>query len=82
MQYHDHPDRFEYRLTAKGRDRYPVVAALLSWGDRWAPAPDGPPVTLVHKQCGATIHPELVCPECGGPASARHIRAVVDRPTT
>ena len=36
VQYHDHPERFEYRLTAKGRDLYPVVTALLAWGDRWA----------------------------------------------
>jgi DNA-binding HxlR family transcriptional regulator len=80
VQYHDHPERFEYRLTAKGHDLYPVITALLAWGDRWAPVPDGPPVTLVHEQCGATIHPEQVCPECGGPASARHIRAVVHQP--
>ena len=82
VKYQDHPERFEYRLTAKGHDLHPVVTALLAWGDRWAPAPDGPPVTLVHKQCGATIHPEQVCPECGGPASARDISAVVHRPTT
>jgi DNA-binding HxlR family transcriptional regulator len=27
--------RNEYRLTAKGEDLYPVLVALLQWGDRW-----------------------------------------------
>ena len=82
VRYQHHPERFEYRLTAKGRDLYPVVAALLAWGDRWAPSPDGPPVRLVHRPCGHTIHPELACPDCGGPAGVRDVLALVERPTT
>jgi len=78
-KYHDSPERFEYRLTDMGRDLYPVITALLAWGDRWTPSPDGAPVRLVH-DCGAEMHPELVCPDCGGPADARHVRTVVDRP--
>src|SRR5712692_2233716 len=35
-QYQDRPARYEYRLTAKGLDLYPVVIALMDWGDRWA----------------------------------------------
>ena len=34
-KYQDRPPRFEYRLTAKGRDFFDVVAAMLRWGDRW-----------------------------------------------
>ena len=40
VKYQDHPERFEYRLTDKGRDLFPVIAALMAWGDKWA-APDG-----------------------------------------
>ncbi|HEX2311187.1 MAG TPA: helix-turn-helix domain-containing protein, partial [Vicinamibacterales bacterium] len=47
--YQERPERFEYRLTEKGRDLYPVVAALLAWGDRWTPSPEGPPVRLLHR---------------------------------
>ncbi len=34
--------RHEYRLTEKGRDLYPIIVALMHWGDRYAAAP-GPP---------------------------------------
>ena len=39
--YQERPPRSEYRLTAKGRDLWPVLHALLRYGDRWY-APDGP----------------------------------------
>src|SRR3954462_3449695 len=32
--YCERPLRHEYRLTAKSRDLWPVVHALVSWGDR------------------------------------------------
>jgi DNA-binding HxlR family transcriptional regulator len=82
VRYQERPQRFEYRLTEKGRDLYPVVVALLAWGDRWAPSPDGPAVRLVHRPCGHTMHPELACPECGAAAGVRDVLALVDRPTT
>src|ERR1700682_4443887 len=44
--YQERPPRVEYRLTAKGRDLYPVIVALLGWGDRWY-AEDGPPGVLI-----------------------------------
>ena len=31
----EHGSRFEYRLTEKGRDLFPVVIALRQWGDKW-----------------------------------------------
>jgi DNA-binding HxlR family transcriptional regulator len=50
--YSDHPPRYEYLLTEKGRALFPVITALLTWGDTWAPGPGGPPVVLVHDTCG------------------------------
>ena len=35
VKYQEHPERYEYHLTEKGRDLYPVVAALMAWGDKW-----------------------------------------------
>jgi DNA-binding HxlR family transcriptional regulator len=69
--------RYEYRLTEKGRDLYPVLVALLAWGDRYAADPDGPAVVLEHRDCGAGVHLELRCEDghlLEGP------RAVVTRP--
>jgi len=73
--YGNHPDRFEYRLTEKGLDLYPVVVSLLRWGDRWMTDQDDPPVQLRHKECGHAMHPELACPECGEWVGARDIAA-------
>src|SRR4051812_26905562 len=33
--YQDRPDRHEYHLTAKGEDLYPVLLAMLRWGNRY-----------------------------------------------
>lgn len=74
--YGNHPDRYEYRLTDKGLELYPVVVSLLAWGDRWMPDGEGPPVELRHKACGHVVHPELACPACGEWVGARDMAAV------
>ena len=73
VPYQDRPPRFEYRLTEKGLDLYPVVVSLTRWGDRWMAGEAGAPVELVHKHCGQVMHPELGCPECGEPITARDV---------
>jgi len=64
-RYQEHPERFEYRLTEKGMDLYPVLLAMLRWGDRWTAGQDGPPLVLVHRTCGKAATPTLRCSECG-----------------
>jgi DNA-binding HxlR family transcriptional regulator len=64
--YSGHQDRFEYRLTEKGRDLYPVLLALLHWGDRWYADSKGPPLLLTHKPCGHSLRLQPVCSSCGG----------------
>jgi DNA-binding HxlR family transcriptional regulator len=73
--YCERPVRHEYRLTEKGRDLYPVIASLVTWGDRWMADADGPPVELEHRPCGHVIHPALHCPECGEVIDPRAMRA-------
>jgi DNA-binding HxlR family transcriptional regulator len=34
VPYSERPERFEYRLTTKGRELGPVLLALMQWGDR------------------------------------------------
>ena len=62
----------EYRLTEKGLDLYPVVVALMQWGDRWS-APDGPPLVIRHKDCGGELALELRCNSCGSHPGAREV---------
>jgi DNA-binding HxlR family transcriptional regulator len=53
--------RDEYRLTSKGLDLYPVLVALMQWGDRYEAAPGGPPVLLRHRDCGEPVQLQLSC---------------------
>jgi DNA-binding HxlR family transcriptional regulator len=53
--------RYEYRLTDKGRELFPIVIALMDWGDRWATAPGGPPDEDSHRGCDAPVHADLSC---------------------
>lgn len=69
--YSNHHGRFEYKLTEKGRDLWPVVIAFKSWGDKWLDL-DNPQrqITLTHSTCGHTTNPILTCSACGDPISA------------
>jgi DNA-binding HxlR family transcriptional regulator len=58
--------RLEYRLTPMGSDFFPVLAALMRWGDRWL-GPSG--VQLRHRGCGAEVGAGACC-EAGHPVAA------------
>ncbi|GIJ79661.1 DNA-binding transcriptional regulator, HxlR family [Micromonospora phaseoli] len=69
--------RHEYRLTAKGLNLWPVLVAVLAWGDRYLADPEGPPLSVGHRDCGAEISVELHC------AAGHHVtepRDVLPRP--
>jgi DNA-binding HxlR family transcriptional regulator len=72
--YQERPARYEYRLTGKGRDLWPVLTTMREWGDRWA-APRGAPLDLVHEGCGAVMHLRHTCSACGEPTDASSVRA-------
>jgi DNA-binding HxlR family transcriptional regulator len=72
--YQDHPPRHEYVLTEKGRDFFPVIAALMRWGDRWLAGDDGPPVVLRHTACDHDTEGEVVCSHCREPLALREVR--------
>lgn len=71
---------YEYRLTEKGLDLYPVLVTLMQWGDRHGGFEQGPPLTLVHKTCGHETDPRLVCSECGEELKAREVTPVSAHP--
>lgn len=65
-QYTDRPTRYEYRLTNKGLDLYPLILSLKSWGERWA-APQlnsEKALVITHNQCGHEVNLQLFCPTC------------------
>jgi DNA-binding HxlR family transcriptional regulator len=75
VPYSEHPPRSEYKLTQKGRDLWPVLTTMRQWGDRYA-APSGPPVVVVHTDCGHAAEAVLVCGECAEPFDPREARAM------
>ena len=75
VEYSEHPPRFEYRLTRKGRDLWHVITAMRQWGDQWA-APGGPPLQIEHKACGHVVTAVPACSYCGEPLDPGTVRAV------
>jgi len=73
VQYSANPPRYEYRLTKVGFDLYPVMIALLSYGDKWLAGAERPPLDLVHKVCGEQCHPLVACSHCGERIDAREV---------
>lgn len=73
--YQERPARFEYRLTEKGRDVYPVLAAIAAWGEKWMTGPEGTPLVLHHTACGRDMQAVVVCSECDWPIDVREVRA-------
>jgi DNA-binding HxlR family transcriptional regulator len=52
--------RQQYRLTPKGADLFPVLVALMKWGDRWLDDRGGP-IELLHRDCGEPVSVSLHC---------------------
>ena len=75
--YQDRPVRHEYRLTDKGLALYPVMMAIVHWGDVHYAGEDGPPVIHRHKACGCDFTPVQTCSVCGEPVAAREVEVRV-----
>ena len=75
VEYQPNPPRYEYRLTEKGREVYPILAAMAAWGDRWLTGPEGTPLVLHHTKCDHDMHAVVVCSECTAALDVRHVRA-------
>ena len=75
VEYQQRPVRHEYRLTRKGREVYPVLAAMAAWGDRWLTGAEGTPLLLHHTACDSDMHAVVVCSGCDGPIDVRQVRA-------
>jgi hypothetical protein len=74
--YQTRPPRFEYFLTEKGLDLFPIVVALSRWGDRWEFGSTGAPVVMVHRVCGHDSEAQTVCSHCGSELLADDVEFV------
>jgi DNA-binding HxlR family transcriptional regulator len=73
--YEDRPPRFEYILTRKGRAFYPVLAAMLRFGEDWLwDEGSEPPLQLLDRETGEPVVPLVVNEKTGEPIDVRKIR--------
>ncbi|MFF5205133.1 winged helix-turn-helix transcriptional regulator [Streptosporangium sp. NPDC000396] len=68
--------RDEYRLTQMGLDLYPILVALMQWGDRYLADQDGPPMILTHRGCGAPIEQHFRCADGHEVSGPREVTAL------
>ena len=73
--YSEHPPRHEYFLTEKGLDLWPVLVAMIKWGDRHGEWPDGPTMLLAHKGCGGEMDDHRICTRCEARLTVREVEA-------
>ena len=74
--YQESPPRYEYFLTEKGLDLWPALIALLNWGERYSPGPDGVRRLIVHKECGGEVSERGICESCGKVLHARDAKEI------
>jgi DNA-binding HxlR family transcriptional regulator len=74
VAYQEHPPRFEYRLTDKGRAFWDVLAAMWRWGSDWLWGDEGPPVALKDRATGEVVEPVVVDARTGERLDIRRIR--------
>jgi DNA-binding HxlR family transcriptional regulator len=66
--YQERPVRYEYRLTTKGADLWPVLVSLVHWGNQYALEGD-PPILIQHRDCGGELDDRRRCTVCGADVS-------------
>lgn len=59
----------ELRCSVARLELYPVIISLSQWGDRHLAGDGGPPMKVLHKDCGGRAR--VVCADCGEPVDPR-----------
>jgi DNA-binding HxlR family transcriptional regulator len=73
IPYQESPKRYEYILTQKGLDLYPIIMSIVHWGDTHMADSRGRPMLHQHKTCGHMFDPVMICSECGEPLTAKAV---------
>ncbi len=70
--YQTRPVRYEYRLTERGKDFFPVLVTLFHWGNTHL-AEEGIAAELVDRRSGQAIQPQLIDALTRQPVALQHI---------
>jgi DNA-binding HxlR family transcriptional regulator len=75
VAYEEHPPRYEYRLTDKGRAFWDVLAAMWRWGSDWCFEEEGgAPVILSDADTRQEVCPVMVDERTGERLDVRRVR--------
>ena len=72
-RYQASAKRFEYRLTKRGRDLWPVLLTIWAWEAAWVPEHVELLPRMVHSRCGRDFLPVFGCAACGEAVQPREI---------
>lgn len=76
VRYQERPERFEYRLTSRGRSVWPTLVGIWAWERRWS-ASYRPAFDIVHNLCGDVLEPHTHCAHCHEEVIGRQLNMVV-----
>jgi DNA-binding HxlR family transcriptional regulator len=65
-RYSERPARYEYHLSDKGADVFPILMAMRAWGEKWCRLPgEEPSILYTHIVCGQPAGFGPLCDHCG-----------------
>ena len=73
VPYGDSGNRYEYRLTDKGRDLQRVLIAMVAWGDKWGATAHHPPLQPTDAN-GEPVELRIVNARTGRRVAAEKVR--------
>lgn len=73
--YSERPKRYEYMLTQRGRDFFPVIAALVAFGNRHL-APEGEALLLADRETGRPVVPAFVDAQTARPVRPDNVTVI------
>jgi DNA-binding HxlR family transcriptional regulator len=73
VAYQRKPERFEYRLTRRGRGVWPILLGVWAWELSFVEHHAEELPRMRHRDCGEFFEPVLVCGTCSGPVRPRDL---------
>ncbi|WP_426563844.1 winged helix-turn-helix transcriptional regulator [Angustibacter sp. McL0619] len=74
VQYSARPPRYDYALTARGRQMWPILLCMWAWEQAWVNDPGEHLPLMRHSRCGNIFAPVMVCSECDEAVGARDVQ--------
>ena len=71
--YQERPERFEYRLTRRGRGVWPILLGVWAWELSYVEQHAEALPRMRHRECGEFFEPVLVCGTCSEPVRPRDL---------